>query len=219
MELEIWSDIACPWCYLGKRRMDLALERFEHASEVRITWRSFELDPNAPAEIEGDAAEVLSRKYGMTVEQARASQRQLAATAAADGLDFHFERVRMANTFDGHRLVHLAAEHGLADQLKDRLMSAHFTDGLLVSDAETLRALAAEVGVPDEEVADLLAGDRFADQVRADERLATQLGVAAVPTFIVDRSVGGSGAREPELLLAMLQTAWDRSRQGVSPEP
>ncbi|MGH2873822.1 MAG: DsbA family oxidoreductase, partial [Solirubrobacteraceae bacterium] len=190
MEVEIWSDVACPWCYVGKRRFEAALARFEHRDEVRVTWRSFELDPGAPAERTGDRVQHLARKYGMTVEQARASQERLAGVAAGDGIEMQFELARAANTFDAHRLIHLAEAHGLQDAMKERLLRAHFTDGELVSDHQTLIRLAAEVGLPEGEAVQALAGDRFADEVRDDEQTAVQLGISAVPTFVVDRALG-----------------------------
>ncbi len=210
MELEIWSDIACPWCYVGKHRLATALSGFEHADALTITWRSFELDPGAPAEREGDLAGLLARKYGMTVEQARESQRSLTANAAAEGLSFRLDLARSGNTFDGHRMVHLAAEHGLQDAMKDRLMQAYFSEGRLISDPGTLLALGAEVGIPTDEIETLLAGDRFADDVRADEQAATALGISGVPTFIVDRKVGVTGAQPPEVILEMLRQGWTR---------
>jgi predicted DsbA family dithiol-disulfide isomerase len=216
MELEIWSDIACPWCYIGKRRLESALAGFEHADEVEITWRSFELDPDAPAEREGDLATLLARKYGMTVEQARESQRSLTETATAEGLTFDFDGARRGNTFDGHRLVHLAAEHGLGGAMKERLLRAYFTEGRLISDPETLLAAGREVGIPEDEIRELIAGDRFADEVRADERAATALGISGVPTFIVDRTVGVTGAQPPDLLLQMLRQGWARREAPVA---
>src|ERR1700759_5111828 len=152
MDIEIWSDIACPWCYVGKRRFEAALAQFEHRDEVRVTWRSFELDPEAPAERGGDRAEHLARKYGMSVEQARAAEQQMTETAAGDGLEFRFDVARAGNTFDGHRLVHLAKEHGVQDAMKERLLRAYFSEGRLVSDHETLVGRAEEVGLPADEV-------------------------------------------------------------------
>jgi predicted DsbA family dithiol-disulfide isomerase len=215
MELEIWSDIACPWCYIGKRRLEAALENFEHADEVTITWRSFELDPNAPAERPGELAGHLASKYGMAIEQARQSQEGITATAAGEGLDFRLDVARSGNTFDGHRLVHLAAEHGLQAAMKERLMRAYFSEGQLISDPETLVALGIEIGLPESEVRELLAGERFADEVRADEQTAAGLGVSGVPTFIVDRKVGVTGAQPPELILEMLRQGWTR-REAVA---
>jgi predicted DsbA family dithiol-disulfide isomerase len=210
VELEIWSDIACPWCYIGKRRLETALAGFEEADALVITWRSFELDPEAPPEREGELAAHLAHKYGMPVEQARGSQRDLAQMAAAEGLQLRFDRARSGNTFDGHRLVHLAAEHGAQTAMKERLLHAYFSEGRLISDPDTLLATGVEVGVPEPAVRDLLAGDRFAAEVRADEQAARELGISGVPTFIVDRAIGVTGAQPPEMLLEMLRRGWSR---------
>ena len=216
MEIEIWSDVACPWCYVGKRRFEAALAQFEHADDVQVTWRSFELDPQAPAERGGDRAEHLASKYGMSLEQARQAEQQMTQTAAGAGLDFRFDIARSGNTFDAHRLVHLAETHGLQDAMKERLLLAYFTQGELISDHEVLRRLAAEVGVPEAQASDVLSGDRYADEVREDERTAGELGISAVPTFVVDRSLGASGAHPPEALLDLLRQGWARSRPAVS---
>jgi predicted DsbA family dithiol-disulfide isomerase len=215
MDIEIWSDIACPWCYVGKRRFEAALGQFEHADETTVTWRSFELDPSAPIERPGEGAAHLAEKYGMTVEQARDSQAGLAATAAGEGIEMRFDIQRMGRTFDGHRLVHLAAEHGIQDVVKERLMRAYFTEGALLSDRETLIALAGEAGLDPEEARAMLASDRFADEVRADEHAAQRLGISAVPTFVADRAIGVSGAQPAEQLLAFLREAWTRQAAPV----
>ena len=212
MEIEIWSDIACPWCYIGKRRFETALAEFEHRDDVRVTWRSFELDPAAPAEREGDRAERLAEKYGMTVEQAREMGREMTETAAAEGLDFRFDIQRSGTTFDGHRVIHLAGEHGLQDAMKERLLRAYFTEGDLMSDHDTLVRLATEVGLDADETRAMLASDRFAADVRDDERTATQFGISAVPTFVVDRAIGASGAHPPEAMLQLLHQGWERSQ-------
>jgi predicted DsbA family dithiol-disulfide isomerase len=208
VHVEIWSDIACPWCYVGKRRFEAALAAFEHRDEVRVTWRSFELDPSAPAEREGDGAEHLARKYGTSREQALAMHARMTATAAEDGLDFRFDLARGGNTFDAHRLVHLAEPHGLQDAMKERLMRAYLTEGQLMSDHATLERLAVEVGLPADEVRDMLATDRFAAEVRDDERTATSLGITAVPFFVVDRRIGAAGAQPPEVLGELLRRGW-----------
>ena len=208
MDVEIWSDIACPWCYVGKRRFEAALAQFEHADEVSVTWRSFELDPTAPHERKGDLAARLAEKYGMTLEQARASQRELTQVAAAEGLDFRFDIARSGLTFDGHRVIHLAAEHGCQDAMKERLLRAYFGEGELIGDSETLVRLATEVGLPEAEVRATVTGDRYADAVREDEQDAQRLGISAVPTFVVDRALGASGAHPPEQLLDLLRQGW-----------
>jgi predicted DsbA family dithiol-disulfide isomerase len=212
VDVEIWSDIACPWCYVGKRRFEAALAEFEHRADVNVTWRSFELDPSAPRERTGDRAARLAEKYGMTLEQARAAEQRLTDVAAGEGLDFRFDLARSGLTFDGHRMIHLAAEHGLQDAMKERLMRAYFTEGELVADPQTLLRLGTEVGVPQDEAEAMLAGDRFADAVRDDERTAQQLGISAVPTFVVDRSLGVSGAHPSEQLLALLREGWASRR-------
>jgi len=211
VNVEIWSDIACPWCYIGKRRFEAALERFEHRDEVNVTWRSFELDPGAPPERTGDRAERLAKKYGMTVEQAREAEQQLTGVAAEEGLPFRFDIARSGSTFDGHRLVHLAQTHGLQDEMKERLLRAYFTEGELISDQDTLVRLAGEVGIEDQEVREMLVGDRYADEVRADERTAGEAGISAVPTFVLDRKLGASGAQPPENLLDLLRQGWTKS--------
>jgi predicted DsbA family dithiol-disulfide isomerase len=218
VDVEIWSDIACPWCYIGKRRFEAALEQFEHRDDVDVTWRSFELDPTAPAERTGDRAEHLAKKYGMTVEQARAAEQRLTDAAAGEGLPFRFDIARSGNTFDGHRLVHLAETRGLQDEMKERLLRAYFTEGELMSDDDTLVRLATEVGLDEQEVRELLAGDRYADAVRADERTATELGISAVPTFVIDRKLGASGAQPPEALLDLLRQGWAQRSPAIESE-
>jgi predicted DsbA family dithiol-disulfide isomerase len=209
VHVEIWSDIACPWCYVGKRRFEAALAGYEHRDDVTVTWRSFELDPGAPADRGVSGAEHLAAKYGMGVEQAQARQSQLAALAADDGLDLRFDRVRGGNTFDAHRIVHLAEAHGVQDSMEERLMRAYLTEGELMSDPTTLARLAAEVGLPAGEVDELLAGDGFAAEVRDDERTGAALGITGVPFFVVDRAFGASGAQPPEVLRALLERAWE----------
>jgi predicted DsbA family dithiol-disulfide isomerase len=207
VHVEIWSDIACPWCYVGKRRFEAALAGYEHRDEITVTWRSFELDPGAPAERPADGATHLAQKYGTSREEALAMQARMTAAAARDGLDFRFDIARGGNTFDAHRLVHLAAAHSVQDAMKERLMRAYLSEGELMSDASTLERLADEVGLPQDEVRDMLAGDRYADEVRADERAAAQLGIQAVPFYVVDRAIGASGAHPPEQLVELLRQA------------
>jgi predicted DsbA family dithiol-disulfide isomerase len=208
MQVEIWSDIACPWCYIGKRRFETALAQFEHAEQVSVTWRSFELDPSAPREREGERAAHLAEKYGTTKEQAQQMEQQMTDVAATEGLDFRFDIARSGVTFDAHRIVHLAQHYGLQDALKERLLRAYLSEGELMSDHETLARLGAQVGIPNDEIHKTLAGDSYADAVREDERTATQLGISAVPTFVIDRSIGASGAHPPDALLDLLKQGW-----------
>ncbi len=207
MHVEIWSDIACPWCYVGKRRFEAALGEYEHRDEVSVTWRSFELDPAAPAERQVDGATHLAEKYGTSRDEALAMQARMSTAAAADGLEFRFDIARGGNTFDAHRLLHLAAAHGAQDAMKERLMRAYLSEGELISDAQTLERLALEVGLPRDEVRDVLSTYRYAAEVREDERTAAQLGIHAVPFFVVDRAIGASGAHPPEQLVELLRQA------------
>jgi len=208
VDVEIWSDVACPWCYIGKRRFEAALEQFEHRDDVNVTWRSFELDPDAPHERTGERAERLAEKYGMTVEQAREAEQRLTGAAAEEGLAFRFDTARSGNTFDAHRVVHLAQTHELQDAMKERLLRAYFSEGELMSDHDTLVRLAVEVGLEQQEVRETLAGERCAAEVRDDERTAGELGISAVPTFVVDRKLGASGAQPPDALLDLLRQGW-----------
>jgi predicted DsbA family dithiol-disulfide isomerase len=216
VHVEIWSDIACPWCYIGKRRFEAALEAFDHSDQVEVTWRSFELDPEAPVEVLGERAAHLAAKYGVSVEEARAMEQSMTDVAATEGLDFRFDIARGGNTFDAHRLLHLAAEHGLQDAMKERLMRAYLSEGELISDAAVLERLAADAGLPAAEVRALLDGDRYVADVRSDEREAHALGIRGVPFFVVDRQFVASGAQPPELLLELLQRGWEASRPAMS---
>lgn len=209
MNVEIWSDIACPWCAVGKRRFEDALAGFEHRDEVTVTFRSFELDPEAPPAREGSTAEHLASKYGTSLEQAHAMNERMTETAAADGLEFRFDLARGGSTFDAHRLLHLAAAHGRQHELKERLMRAYLGEGELMSDHATLSRLAAEAGLPGDEVRDTLATDRYAADVREDEATARGLGISAVPFFVIDRRFGLAGAQPPEVLGEGLRRAWE----------
>jgi predicted DsbA family dithiol-disulfide isomerase len=208
VKVEIWSDVVCPWCAIGKHRFEKALARFAHRDEVEVSYHSFELDPGAPREPEGDLAGHLAAKYGMSRERAEDMHRQVTETAAADGWEFHFERALRGNTFDAHRLLHLAADRGVQDAVKERLFRGYFEQGEAIADPDTLVRLGAEAGLDADEVRAVLASDRYADAVRADERQAQAYGITAVPFFVVDRKYGVAGAQPPEALLQVLETAW-----------
>jgi predicted DsbA family dithiol-disulfide isomerase len=209
MDIEIWSDIACPWCYVGKRRFEAALAAFEHRDEVAVTWRSFELDPEAPAQRPVDSATHLAEKYGMSRDEALARQRSLAEVAAGDGLDMRADLARGGNTFDAHRLVQLAKANGVQDAMKERLMRAYHTEGEAIGDTDTLARLALEVGLPEDDVCDVVTTDRYAADVREDERTAMSLGISAVPFFVVDRRMGAAGAHPAEALGELLRRGWE----------
>jgi predicted DsbA family dithiol-disulfide isomerase len=210
LRIDIWSDIACPWCYVGKRRLEQALGRFAHRGEVEIVWRAFELDPSAPRVRDGSQsyAERLARKYGTAPDQAQEMIDRMVGTAAADGVALRFDHIRPGNTFDAHRLLHLAHVRGVQDALKERLLRAYLTEGQAIGDPEVLAPLAREVGLDDAEVQDVLGSERYAAEVRGDEALARELGIQGVPFFVLARRLGVSGAQPVEVLLAALERAW-----------
>ena len=214
MKVEIWSDVVCPWCYVGKRRFEAALAQFPHRDEVEVEWKAFELDPtadSAPAgelPAEGEYATRLAAKYGTDVASAQGMVDSMTATAATEGLDFHFETAVRANTVDAHQVIHLAGERGLQDAVKERLLQAYFAEGEAVGDRETLVRLAAEAGLSAGEVREVLDDQRYAGAVRADEAEAAAIGIRGVPFFVIDRTYGVNGAQPADVLLQALQRAW-----------
>jgi predicted DsbA family dithiol-disulfide isomerase len=217
--VQVWTDIACPWCYVGKRRLEAALALFAHRDSVTLTWRSFELDPTAPRVLEPVVpyAERLAKKYGMSVAQAEGRIRQLTDVAAADGLELRFDRIRPGNTFDAHRLLHLAAERGLQDTMKERFLHAYFTEGEPIGDPETLARLASLAGLDPDEVRAVLATNAYALDVRADEEQAQTLGIHGVPFFLFGLRYALSGAQPREVILRALDQAWADAVQQARP--
>jgi predicted DsbA family dithiol-disulfide isomerase len=210
LRIDVWSDIACPWCAVGKRRLEHALKEFPHADDVNVVWRAFELDPAAPKERDPSVshAERIARKYGMTVEQARLSSDRLRDIGRAEGILFDFEHIRSGNTFDAHRLIHLGREKGLQGAVKERFMKAYFGEAALMSDHATLVRLAAEAGLDEREATDVLSSDLYAREVRADEAQAHELGINGVPCFVFDERFAVSGAQSPQVMLSALHHAW-----------
>ena len=208
MQVEIWSDVVCPWCYIGKRRFEKALEGFAHRDDVSVTWRSFLLAPDTPTDFDGSADDYLTKIRGFAPEQVRVMQAQVTALAAAEGLDFQLSSSRTGPTVDAHRLLHLAAERGLGDELKERLLRAYFTDGLPISDLDTLVELGAEVGLDPVEARTVLESDAYLDGVNADFAQARAYGINGVPFFVVDQKFGVSGAQETAVFADLLDKAW-----------
>lgn len=210
MRVEIWSDVVCPWCYVGKRNFEAALARFEHRDEVEVIWRAFELDPSAPPERGGDYAAHLARKYGLSIDQAGKMIETMTQTGAKAGVALDFERARPGNTFDAHRLIHLAGERGVQDAVKERFLRATFTDGEPIGDRSVLLRLAVEGGLPQDEAGRVLESGTYAAEVRAEESLALELGISAVPFFVIDRTFGVPGAQPPDVILGALERAWEK---------
>lgn len=208
MRIEIWSDVMCPFCYLGKRNFEAALAGFEHRDGVEVVWRSFQLAPDLPQRVEGDVHDYLAAKYGGGRENAKAMNARVTESAAAAGLEYNLDSAVMGNSFDAHRLTHLAARHGLQGAAVERLFRAYFTDGEHIADHDTLARLGVEIGLDRDEVQAMLAGDDFADAVRADVAEAHALGIGGVPTFVVDRRFAVTGAQPPELIQRALEQIW-----------
>lgn len=209
MKVDVWSDVMCPWCWVGRAHLLKALESFGDES-VEIRWRSFQLDPSAPELVEGDYVQKLADKYGRTRSQAQEMMDQMSARGAESGVSFDFSKIRPGNTFKAHRLLHFAAERGLQDVLKARLFSGYFQEGVAVGTTEALVGLAVDVGLDDVEVRAVLDSDAYADDVGRDLSLARQIGVTGVPYFVFEESVAVSGAHPPESLLQAMHQAVQR---------
>jgi predicted DsbA family dithiol-disulfide isomerase len=208
VHIEIWSDVVCPWCYLGKRRFERALGSFDHRDEVEVTYRSFELDPAASRAETAPTVQVLADKYGMSLQQAAEAQQQMTERAAQEGLDFQLDGLRRGNTRDAHRLLHLAKAHRLQGELAERLHRAHFSEQRSIFDHGSLREIAVEAGLPGDDVVRVLASDEYDDAVAMDEATGHALGATGVPFFVIDRRYAISGAQPAEAIGSALDAAW-----------
>jgi predicted DsbA family dithiol-disulfide isomerase len=210
LRIDIWSDIACPWCYLGKRRLEQALTRFQHRDEVEIVWRAFELDPSAPrvSDPKQSFAELLAHKYRTSPAQAQVMIDSVVGTVAKDGLKLRFDHIRPSNTFDAHRLLHLAHDRGKQDALKERFMRAYLTEGQAIGEHEVLIPLACEVGLDEAEVRAVLGSDRYAAEVRKDESIAREQGIHGVPFFVLAGRFSVEGAQPAAAFSSVLDRAW-----------
>ncbi|WP_046472123.1 DsbA family oxidoreductase [Allosalinactinospora lopnorensis] len=216
MKIEIWSDIVCPWCAIGKAELDTALTEFEHAGEVELVWRSFELDPEAPPVRDVDYGGMLAGKYGTTADGGRAMIERMTRTAAEVGLEFDLGRARPGNSFDAHRLVHLAADRGLQTRVKERFLRGYLSKGEAIGEHEALERLAVEAGLGRDEVREILGSDSYAAAVRADENEALQLGLTGVPLFLIDRRFAINGAHPAVAVLETLRRVWQETRGPVT---
>jgi predicted DsbA family dithiol-disulfide isomerase len=213
--IDIWSDIGCPWCYIAKRRLEQALERFPHRGSVEIVWHAFELDPSLPRVVDlpqGFAA-LLAQKYGTQRAQAQGMIDRMVDSAAKDGLELRYDRIRPGNTFDAHRLLHHARAHGTQGALKERMMRAYMTEGQAIGERDVLVKLAREAGLDEQEARDVLDSDRCAAEVRQDKARARELGVTSVPFFMLAGRLSVSGAQPVEVMLGALERAWAELRK------
>lgn len=213
MKIEVWSDFVCPFCYIGKRRLEMALEKFSHIDEVTVEYKSYELDPNAEKNPGKNIHELLAGKYGMSVEKAKNSNEELGKQAADIGLTYNFDTMQHTNTFDAHRVAKYADENGKGKEITERLLNAYFTESRLISDHATLIELAGEVGLDKDEVTKLLKVDDYAIHVRADEEQARQIGVQGVPFFVFNEKYAVSGAQPPEAFSEVLEKVWEEENE------
>jgi predicted DsbA family dithiol-disulfide isomerase len=209
MRVDVWSDVVCPWCYVGKARFEKALGAFGHRDEVEVVFRSFELDPDQPKDQRETVLGMLSKKYGMSEEDARAADARVAGLAKAEGLGFDSDRP-IGNTFDIHRVIHLGREEGLQKELINAVYEAYFARGLQVFDRDVITEVAADAGLEFGAVREVLDGDAYADAVRQDEKIARDLGITGVPFFVFDMALAVSGAQPSETFASALNQAWAR---------
>jgi predicted DsbA family dithiol-disulfide isomerase len=213
MRIEIWSDVVCPWCYIGKRRLEAALAEFPHADQVEVVWRSFQLDPSAPDTPVETVAEHLGRKYGGGADGGRQMIDRVEAVAAEEGMIWrHHESLRVG-TVDAHRLLHAAGV--LRGDLKEALLRAYFVEAANVADHETLTRIATEVGLDEVTVKEVLTSDRYADEVEADLRQAVSYGATGVPFFVIDQKYGISGAQPVDTFRQVLDRAWADAQPAI----
>ena len=205
MKVEIWSDVVCPWCYIGQRRFERALEGFEAAAGVEVEWGSFQLNPAHPVGKREPLEASLAAKMGRTIAQVREMNDNVTHLAALEGLEYHLERYQVVNTFDAHRLAHLGKSLAIGPEVHERLLRAQLVEGEVLDEPETLVRLGEEVGIPAADARAMLGSDAFADEVRADIALAESFGITGVPFFVIDRRYGVSGAQPREVFLEVLQ--------------
>ncbi|BCK87323.1 hypothetical protein MIZ01_1095 [Sideroxyarcus emersonii] len=211
MQVEIWSDVICPWCYIGKRHFEQALADFAHKDKVNVVWRSFELDPDAPRQREGTLREYLAKKYHVSLEEAAAMNERVTSVAKEAGLEYRLADARPGNTFDAHRLLHFAASRQLGDRATERLMHGYFSKSLPVGERSALARLAPEFGITENEAMTMLESDAYAGEVRADQARAAKFGITVVPFFVFDEKSGISGAQPVEVFAQALQQTWSQA--------
>lgn len=209
MKVEVWSDVMCPFCYIGKRRFEQALQNFANSEAVTIEWKSFQLNPELETDTETHIDEYLARHKGISLERAQQMNAYVTQMAAEAGLTYNFDQAVVANSFNAHRLSHFAKKHGLGDQMEELLFSAYFTEGKNIDDLQTLQELAAEAGLDAAEAGRVLKTDAFADDVKHDIAEAQYLGIQGVPFFVMNNKYAVSGAQDASVFEQTLQKAFN----------
>jgi predicted DsbA family dithiol-disulfide isomerase len=217
MKVEVWSDVVCPFCYIGKRQLEAALAQWPERDRVHVAWKSFQLAPDTKTDPARNPVQNLAEKKGWTLEQAWQAVASITERARAVGLSFNYEEAKVANTFDAHRLEQFAASRGKGDDMTERLFAAYFVEGRNVGDHETLTELASGVGLPAADVRRMLGSGQFAAQVRQDLQEAARFGINAVPCFVLDRKYAVSGAQDSSVLLQALRQSLSEWQPSLDP--
>ena len=217
MKINIWSDIRCPFCYIGKRKFEMALEKFEHRNDVEVEWKSFELDPNLTTQADVNATEHLAEIKGISKERANEMQQYVKGIANEVGLDFNADKAVVANSFNGHRLIQFAKTKGLGNEAEEELFKAHFTEGKNIDNTEVLLQTAINIGLDENEAREMLASGAFAKEVKQDEMQAQHFGISGVPFFVLNDKYAVSGAQSPDTFLQALNQTWTESQEAKKP--
>ncbi len=211
MKINIWSDVRCPFCYIGKRKFERALERFPHKEQVEVVWRSFQLDPGLKTDPDLHAYDYLAKVKGLHRDQVVQMHDHVKKAAADVGLEFDFDHAIVANSFNAHRLIQFAKEQGMGNEAEEKLFKAHFTEGKNIDDRQTLVELGSELGLDGRQIELMLDSDMYSKSVEEDEAMARSIGIRGVPFFIINDAVAVSGAQSPALFLQALEKAWEES--------
>lgn len=209
LKIQIWSDVMCPFCYIGKRKIEEAITQFENKDSIEIEWKSFELDPSFVPKPSETIADHLAEKYGRDTDWAQSMLENTTQTAKTNGLDFHFEKAILANSLNAHRLQHLAKKHNLSNELEELLFKAYFTEGKNVNDWITLQEIGQKAGLHIDEIKQLIDTDIYTKEVRQDQQDAQNIGVTGVPFFVFDNKYAVSGAQPTEVFLKTLEKTWE----------
>ena len=217
MNIQIWSDIRCPFCYIGKKKFEMALEKFVHKDDISVTWKSFQLDPSLKTEPDVSPKEHFAKQKGISLQQVEGMYQQVLNAAKDVNLDFNLEKSVVANSFNAHRLIQLAKTKGLGNEIEEELFKAHFIDGKNIDDIETLTESGTSIGLDEKEVKEMLATDAYTQEVEKDEAEARSIGVTGVPFFVLNNKYAVSGAQSPETFLQALTQSYQEFNKEKSP--
>lgn len=208
MKVDIWSDVRCPFCYIGKRKFEMALEKFPHKDQIKIEWHSFQLDPNLETTTEVNAIDHISKTKGISKKEAEQMHRHVTQVAKEVGLDFDFDTTIVANSFNAHRLIQLAKTHDLGNEIEEQMFKAYFIEGKNIDDHKVLIQIGISTGLDEKEIREVLSSDVFSKEVKKDEMQAQSIGVRGVPFFVLNDKYAVSGAQSPETFLDVLEQTW-----------